>query len=62
MIDRQTPLDLLPELLRVGEAAQWLDCSEGTIYEIARQRPDFAVRLGRLLRIKRSALIDMVRS
>ena len=62
MIDRNTPLDELPELLRVDEAARWLDCSRGTIYEQARRRPDFGVRLGRLLRLRRAVLAEMAGS
>jgi len=58
-IDRHTPIDQLPELLRVDEAAQWLDCSRGTIYELARQHEDAAARVGRLLRIRRDWLASL---
>jgi excisionase family DNA binding protein len=58
-IDRHTPVSDLPELLRPEEAAAWLDCGKGTIYERARKQPDFAVRIGRLLRVRRTALAAM---
>jgi excisionase family DNA binding protein len=49
-------LAALPELVRVEVAAEWLDCSRGVVYELARTDPNFAVRLGRLVRVRRSAL------
>lgn len=55
-ITRHTPLEELPEMCRVSEVAQWLDCSEGVLYEMIRQNEIVSVRLGRLVRIPRSAL------
>jgi len=55
-IDRYTPLDQLPELLRAEEAARWLDVSRGSIYEMCRRGELPYVRLGRLLRVRREGL------
>ncbi len=55
-IDRRTPLEELPDMCRVSEAATWLDCSEGVLYKMIRQNQIAAVRIGRLVRIPRSAL------
>ena len=38
-IDRRTPLDQLPEVLRVDEAATWLDCSTGALVRANQSRP-----------------------
>jgi excisionase family DNA binding protein len=57
-IDRHTAADQLPCLLRVEEAAAWLDCSKGVIYELARAGTLPSVRIGRLLRIPRDTLIE----
>ena len=58
-ITRHTSLADLPEFLRVEEAAIWLDVSEGVVYELCRQGRLRGVRLGRLLRIPKAALIAM---
>jgi len=55
-ITRTTALGDLPELLRVEEAAQFLDVSKGLIYELARRGDLPSVKLGRLLRIRREGL------
>jgi len=55
-VNRRTPLAELPELLKPGEAASWLGCGKGTVYELVRRGDLRAVRLGRLLRIPRSGL------
>ena len=55
-ITRQTPLNELPELLRVEEAAAYLGIGRGLVYELARQGTLPSVRLGRLLWIKRDGL------
>jgi excisionase family DNA binding protein len=60
MITRHTPLDQLPELLRASEAAIWLDTSSGIVYTMARTGELSSVRLGRLLRIPREALAQLV--
>jgi excisionase family DNA binding protein len=59
-INRYTPLADLPELLRVDEAAAWLDCSRGCVYEMAANGELASVRLGRLLRIPREGLAKLV--
>jgi excisionase family DNA binding protein len=59
-ISRVTPLADLPELLRVDEAAAWLDVSKGVVYEMARSGELASVKLGRLLRITRHGLAEMV--
>ena len=55
-IDRGTPLDALPELLRVPEVARWADCGVSTIYEAVAAGQLPAVRLGRLLRVPRAGI------
>jgi excisionase family DNA binding protein len=55
-IDRFTRLDDLPEMLRVEEAARWLDVSKGIVYEMCRRNELDHVRLGRLLRIRRDGM------
>lgn len=60
MIDRTTPVEQWPSLLRPEEAAAVLDCSKGLIYEMCRRHQLPSVRLGRLLRIPREALAAMV--
>lgn len=59
-IDRYTPLVDLPELLRVEEAAAYLDCGRGIVYELAKIGELPSVRLGRLLRISRDGLAKLV--
>jgi excisionase family DNA binding protein len=59
-ITRMTPLAHLPELLRVDEAATWLDCGKGIVYELAKTGELPSVRLGRLLRIRRDGLTKLV--
>ena len=59
-ISRTTPLADLPELLRPEEAAAWADVSKGTIYELIRRNELPCVRLGRLVRVPRSAIAAMV--
>ena len=56
VIARTTPVEELPQLLRVEEAALWLGCSKGLVFELARRGDLRSVRLGRLLRIPREAL------
>ncbi len=56
MITRDTLLADLPELLRVQELAAWADCSKGVVYTSIRCDQLAHVKLGRLIRIPRSAL------
>jgi excisionase family DNA binding protein len=55
-ISRTTPIANLPELLRVPEVAAYADVSPGVIYEAIRCGQIPHVRLGRLVRVPRSAL------
>lgn len=55
-VTRGTPLDQLPELLRVEEAAAYLGTSRGLVYDLVRRGDLPSVKLGRLLRIKRDGL------
>ena len=59
-ITRHTPVSDLPELLRASEAAIVLDCSPGLINSMVHSGQLHGVWLGRLLRIPRSALEEMV--
>lgn len=61
-ITRHTPLADLPELLRVEEAAAWLDIGKGLAYELARRGDLPSVRLGRLLRVRRDGLADRAKA
>jgi excisionase family DNA binding protein len=58
-IDRCTPLADMPTMLRVPEAADWLDLSPGAVFELCRRGELEHVRLGRLIRIPRRALAAM---
>jgi excisionase family DNA binding protein len=55
-ITRFTPIEQLPEMLRPEEAAAVLGVSKGLVYELCRRGDLASVRLGRLLRIPRSAI------
>jgi excisionase family DNA binding protein len=59
-IKRTTPIDQLPHLLRVDEAATLLDCSRGVVYELARRDALPSVRLGRLLRLTRDGVVALM--
>jgi excisionase family DNA binding protein len=56
IINRFTPITDLPELLRVDEAAAVLDVSRWLVYELIRRGDLPSVKLGRLVRIPRTAL------
>jgi excisionase family DNA binding protein len=60
-ITRRTPLADLPEFLRIEETATVLDCGKGVVYAMVRTGELASVRLGRLLRIPREALEQMVK-
>lgn len=55
-IDRFTPLSDYPQFGRVEEAAAVLSISRGLVYALIRSGQLEAIRLGRLVRIPRSAL------
>jgi excisionase family DNA binding protein len=59
-ITRTTPIDELPQLVRVDEASAWLGCSRGLVFELCRRGDLQSIRLGRLLRIPREALAARV--
>ena len=56
MITRFTSVSDLPSLLRVPEVAAWTDTSTGAIYQAIRQGQLPHVKLGRLVRVPRSAV------
>jgi excisionase family DNA binding protein len=56
-VTRFTPGNELPELLRVEEAAVWLNIGRGLAYELARNGTLPAIKLGRLTRITRDGLL-----
>ena len=56
IVDRYTPISDLPELLRVEEAAAVLDVSKWLVYELIRRGDLPSVKLGRIVRIPRTAL------
>lgn len=60
-ITRKTPLEELPELLSVAEAAAWLKIGRGLAYEMVRRGDLASVRLGRLVRVPRAALASILK-
>jgi excisionase family DNA binding protein len=60
-ITRTTRVEDLPELLRVPEAAAWLGVSAGVVYALAQSGALRSVKLGRLLRVPRTALLSMAK-
>ena len=56
-IDRFTAPNDLPQLARVPEVAAFADCSNGVIYAAIRCGELAHIRLGRLLRIPRTAIV-----
>lgn len=56
VIDRLTPIDRLPSMLRVEEVARWSGVSRGVIYDACRQGSLKSVAFGRILRIPRTEL------
>lgn len=54
--DRHTPIDDLPELLTVPEAADAVGVSTGTIYSMVRTGTLRCIRFGRLMRVPREAV------
>ena len=57
-ITRYTPVDALPENLRVPECARCLDTSEACVREAITSRELVAFRVGRLMRVSKTALVD----
>jgi excisionase family DNA binding protein len=60
-ITRTTPVEALPELLFVHEAAAWLGVGRSLIYELVKTGELPSVRLGRLVRVKRDGLVAMLK-
>jgi excisionase family DNA binding protein len=58
-ITRQTPLEDLPEYLRVSEVAAWLGIGRGLAYSLVEQGKLPSVKLGRLVRVRREGLAVM---
>jgi excisionase family DNA binding protein len=59
-ITRHCALSELPELLTVAEASAWLGVGLTLVYELVRSGKLKSVRLGRLVRIPRTALEQLV--
>ena len=57
-INRSTPLDALPMLLRIEEAAAWADVSNGVLYDQIQRGAIKVARFGRLIRIPKSQLAE----
>lgn len=60
-ITRRTSLGDLPELLTVEEFAAWGGIGRNTAYEAVRRGEIKSVRIGRLVRIPKSALMELTR-
>jgi len=52
-INRNTPLDELPQFLTVAEIGRYFDVGKTSAYEYARQH---GIRIGRLIRVPRERL------
>ncbi len=61
-VTRLTPHAELPEMLRVEEVAAFWDCGKGVIYAMVQSGALASIRLGRLVRIPRSALAALASS
>lgn len=58
-ISRTTPVEQLPELLFVAEAAAWLGIGRTLCYELVKKGELPYVKLGRLVRVKREGLVKL---
>lgn len=58
-ITRQTPAADLPELLTVDELCSWLGIGCGLGYDMLRRDELPSVKLGRLLRVPRAAVVAL---
>jgi excisionase family DNA binding protein len=58
-ITRTTPVNELPELLFVAEAAAWLGIGKTLCYELAQSGKLPSVKVGRLVRVKREGLVAL---
>jgi len=56
VMTRTTPVEALPEFLSPEEVGVYLDLSRNTVYELLRQGVIGHVRLGRQIRIPKTAL------
>jgi excisionase family DNA binding protein len=61
-INRQTPLEALPEFLSPKEFQAYLDLSRSTVYDLLRRDEIPHHRFGRCIRIPKSALTLVSRS
>ena len=59
-IGRNSRLEDLPELPSPVEVATYLGCSKGAVYTLVKTRVLPAVRIGKLIRIPRTALAEFV--
>ncbi len=56
------PRSKLPDILTVDEAANLLRVNRKTLYEVIRlNRPRWAIRFGRAIRVSRAALLEAFR-
>jgi len=58
-ITRATPADQLPEFLFVAEAAAWLGIGKTLAYDLVQRGKLPAVKLGRLVRVRREGLVNL---
>lgn len=56
LIDRQTPLEALPEFLSPDEFREYVGISRSTVYDLLRRAEIPHVKFGRCIRIPKSAL------
>ena len=60
-ITRYTPVEQLPELLFVSEAAVWLGIGRTLTYELVQRGELPSVKLGRLVRVTRDGLVTLAK-
>jgi excisionase family DNA binding protein len=59
-ISPTTPIEHLPDLCRVPDAARKLDVSAGVVRDMARRGQLESVKLGRLVRIRRTSIAALL--
>jgi excisionase family DNA binding protein len=60
-VSRATKLDDMPELITIEELAIWLGVGRNTAYALVARGEIKSIRLGRLLRVAKSALAELAR-
>ena len=59
-VTRHTPIEQLPEVLMVEEMCAWLGIGKSKGYDMVRREEIESIKIGRLVRVPRSALIALL--